>query len=48
VWKVYKVYKTSILEDDEDEIPVKDGSFSVHLGPFQVGTYRLCLAEADL
>jgi alpha-mannosidase len=45
IWKVSKVFKTNLLEDDEEEVPVDEGSFKVDLGPFQVGTYRLCLAD---
>lgn len=40
---VSKVYKTNLLEDDEEEIAFSNGQFKIDLGPFQVGTYRLCL-----
>lgn len=45
IWRISKVFKTNLLEDDEEEIPVKEGAFRVDLGPFQVGTYRLCLSD---
>jgi alpha-mannosidase len=45
IWKVSKVFKTNLLEDDEEEVPVKERAFTVDLGPFQVGTYRICLAD---
>jgi alpha-mannosidase len=40
---VSKVYQTNLLEDDGEEISFSDGQFKIDLGPFQVGTYRLCL-----
>jgi alpha-mannosidase len=43
-WSVSKVFKTNLLEDDGEEVPVKDGRFEVELGPFQVATYRLVLS----
>ncbi|CZR51050.1 probable alpha-mannosidase [Phialocephala subalpina] len=43
-WPLSKIFKTNILEDDEEEIPFNDGKFEVDLGPFQVCTYRLVLA----
>lgn len=45
IWKVSKVFKTNLLEDDDEEVRVEEGAFNVDLGPFQVGTYRLCLAD---
>ncbi|KAI1756730.1 glycoside hydrolase family 38 protein [Xylaria castorea] len=42
-WDVKKVFKTNALEDDGDEIDIKDGKFSVALRPFEVATYRLQL-----
>ncbi|OKO97913.1 Alpha-mannosidase [Penicillium subrubescens] len=45
IWKVSKVVRTNLLEDDEEEVPVDEGVFKVDLGPFQVCTYRLCLAD---
>jgi alpha-mannosidase len=45
IWNVSKVFKTNLLEDDEEEISVQSGAFRIDLGPFQVGTYRLCLAD---
>ncbi|PCG90780.1 hypothetical protein PENOC_100440 [Penicillium occitanis (nom. inval.)] len=42
-WSVSNVYKTNLLEDDEEEIGFSDGQFKIQLGPFQVGTYRLSL-----
>lgn len=44
IWKVNKVFKTNLLEDDEEEVLFEDGLFKVDLSPFQVSTYRLCLA----
>lgn len=44
-WDVKKVYKTNILEDDEEEVKLSRGnSFDIVVGPFQVVTYRLQLA----
>ncbi|KAI0125943.1 glycosyl hydrolase family 38 domain-containing protein [Xylariales sp. AK1849] len=43
IWDVKKVYKTNILEDDGEEIALKDGSFKISLRPFEVATYRLQL-----
>jgi alpha-mannosidase len=43
-WSVSNVFKTNLLEDDGEEVLVKDGKFEVDLGPFQVATYRLVLA----
>ncbi|KAJ1331150.1 alpha-mannosidase [Microdochium nivale] len=43
-WNVKKVYKTNILEDDEEEMTLhKDNSFDIVVRPFQVVTYRLQL-----
>ncbi|KAI1263117.1 glycoside hydrolase family 38 protein [Xylariaceae sp. FL1019] len=42
-WDVKQVFKTNALEDDGDEIDIKDGRFSVTLRPFEVATYRLQL-----
>jgi len=43
-YKLEKVNKTNILEDDLEEVIVQDESaFSVHLEPFEVATYRLLL-----
>ena len=41
--KVKKVWKTSILEDDEAEVEIKGGEVRVELRPFEVATYRLQL-----
>jgi alpha-mannosidase len=43
-WKLGKVFKTNLLEDDEVEVPVQNDEFAVELGAFQVGTGRLVLA----
>jgi len=40
---VQKVYKTNIMEDDEDEVKYKDGKFDITLRPFEVATFRLQL-----
>ncbi|KAK8089468.1 alpha-mannosidase [Apiospora hydei] len=43
-WDVKKVWKTNVLEDDEEELDLdKNGSFSIKLRPFEVATYRLQL-----
>ncbi|KLU85521.1 hypothetical protein MAPG_04544 [Magnaporthiopsis poae ATCC 64411] len=44
-WKLSKVSKTNILEDDGNEVPLEaDGhAFEVRILPFQVQTYRLVL-----
>lgn len=41
--KVQKVFKTNILEDDEDEVKYKDGKFDITLRPFEVATFRIQL-----
>ncbi|ORY60182.1 glycosyl hydrolase family 38 domain-containing protein [Pseudomassariella vexata] len=44
MWDVKKVWKTNVLEDDDEEIALdKDGSFLISLRPFEVATYRLQL-----
>jgi len=40
---VKKVWKTNILEDDEDEITIKDGKIWIELRAFEVATFRLQL-----
>ncbi|KAH6988090.1 alpha-mannosidase [Ilyonectria sp. MPI-CAGE-AT-0026] len=42
---VEKVFKTNILEDDLEEIPVQGSTFEVTLGAFEVATYRLVLKD---
>ncbi|KXH59303.1 glycosyl hydrolase family 38 domain-containing protein [Colletotrichum nymphaeae SA-01] len=44
-WAVKSVYKTNLLEDDEEEVRVENGGFEVDLGPFQLQTYRLQLVD---
>lgn len=42
IWKVQKVTKTNVLEDDLEDVSVADdGSFDIKLRPFEVATYRL-------
>ena len=43
-WPLRKVLRTNLLEDDGEEIPVKDNKFEVVVGTFQVCTYRMILA----
>lgn len=43
-WKLARVFKTNLLEDDDEEVPIQNGQFEVELGAFQVGTWRLVLA----
>jgi len=40
---VKKVWKTNILEDDEEEITIEKGKVKVQLRPFEVATFRLQL-----
>jgi alpha-mannosidase len=40
---VKKVFKTNILEDDEEEYKIEDGKVEVKLRPFEVATFRLQL-----
>lgn len=40
---IQRVFRTNLLEDDEDEVEVKDGSFEIQLRPFEVATWRLQL-----
>jgi len=42
-WNVKKVFKTNALEDDGEQIDIKNGKFSITLRPFEVATYRLQL-----
>lgn len=44
-FKIDRAFKTNILEDDLEEIPVRDGSFEVALGAFEIATYRLVLKQ---
>src|ERR1700712_2849196 len=40
---VKKVWKTNILEDDEDEVTIENGRIEITLRPFEVATFRLQL-----
>jgi alpha-mannosidase len=40
---VKKVWKTNILEDDEDELTIEKGKINITLRPFEVATFRLRL-----
>lgn len=40
---VKRVWKTNVLEDDEEELKIKDGKIDIKLKPFEVGTFRLQL-----
>ena len=40
---VKKVWRCNLLEDDGEQLHVKDGDVEVELKPFEVGTYRLQL-----
>ncbi|KAG9246838.1 glycoside hydrolase family 38 protein [Calycina marina] len=40
---VKKVWKTNILEDDEDVVEINDGKIAIILQPFEVATFRLQL-----
>lgn len=40
---VKKVYRTNLLEDDEEEVEIKDGKVAITLRPFEVATWRLQL-----
>ncbi|KAG0651153.1 Alpha-D-mannoside mannohydrolase [Hyphodiscus hymeniophilus] len=40
---VKKVFRTNILEDDEDEIKIENGKVDITLRPFEVATFRLQL-----
>lgn len=40
---VKKVWKTNVLEDDEDEVTIEKGKVAITLRPFEVATYRLQL-----
>ncbi|KAI0972557.1 glycoside hydrolase family 38 protein [Xylaria arbuscula] len=42
-WNVKKVFKTNALEDDGEQVEIKDGKFTIALRPFEVATYRLQL-----
>lgn len=45
-YRLEKVFKTNILEDELEEIPVLEGgNFEVVLSAFEVATYRLVLNE---
>lgn len=40
---VKKVCRTNLLEDDGEEVEIKDGKFAIELRPFEVATWRLQL-----
>lgn len=40
-WKIKKVHKTNILEDDLSEVEAEKSSFDVSLRPFEVATYHV-------
>jgi len=40
---VKKVWKTNVLEDDEEELKIEGGKVNITLRPFEVATYRLQL-----
>ncbi|KAI9679938.1 MAG: Glycoside hydrolase, 38 vacuolar alpha mannosidase [Caeruleum heppii] len=40
---VRRVWRTNLLEDDGEEVRIKDGEVEVDLRPFEVATYRLQL-----
>lgn len=42
-YKVKRVTKTNILEDEIEEIPGRDGTFFIKLRPFEVATYKIQL-----
>lgn len=42
--KIAKAWKTNVLEDNLEEIKVKDGSIDIELRAFEVATYRALLA----
>jgi len=44
-WDVKKVSKTNVLEDELEEVVIRDGKFPVDLRPFEVATYKLQLVE---
>jgi len=41
--EVKKVWKTNILEDDEEEVKIENGKVDITLRPFEVATFRLQL-----
>lgn len=42
-YDVKKAWKTNVLEDDLEEIQIRDGKVNIALRPFEVATYRLQL-----
>jgi alpha-mannosidase len=40
---VKRAFKTNILEEELEEVPVEDGKFSIKLRPFEVATYKIQL-----
>ena len=42
-WDVKRVWKTNLLEDDEEEVKIVSGKVEIQLRPFEVATYRLQL-----
>ena len=44
-WRVKRVSKTNLLEDELEEVEIKDGRFKIVLRPFEVATYKLELAD---
>ena len=47
-WPVKTVWKCNILEDDEEEIEIKNGKIDVVLRAFEVATFRLQLYSVVL
>lgn len=44
-WDVKRVSKVNVLEDELEDVELKDGKFEVVLRPFEVATYKLVLAD---
>lgn len=42
-WRISKVYRKNILEDNIEEVSFQKGKFSVELWTFEVSTYRISL-----
>lgn len=40
---VKKVCRTNLLEDDGEEVEIRDGMFNIQLRPFEVATWKLQL-----
>ncbi|OIW34878.1 glycoside hydrolase family 38 protein [Coniochaeta ligniaria NRRL 30616] len=46
-WDVERVVKTNVLEDELEDVEIKDGKFEIVLRPFEVATYKLVIGKGE-